>query len=60
MMEDGLDIDLDAPVKMTKRETLEDARAHLDEVFAYCRNLGLQPDKHIREAHRLLELALRE
>lgn len=58
-----MDIDLSEKISVTKREAIQEARAHLDAVVRYCLDSDLTPDKidcdHIREAHRLLTLALK-
>ena len=58
------DIDLGAPVALTRREALEQAQAHLASVVCFALDEEFQPDKvdcdNIREALRLVSMALSE
>ena len=58
------DLDLSAPVSMSRRDALKEAHRHLRGVVVYALDAGLTPDKidceHIREAARLVELALKD
>ena len=56
------DIDLDAPVAMTKREVVNAAHGRISGVIAYALDLGQMPDaldcQRIREAGQLLGIAV--
>ena len=57
------DLDLDAPVAMSRREVLKEALGHLDAATDCALDVGISSDdavEHISAAARLVKLALKE